>query len=279
MATSVLCVSGQRHSVAPLAKATGTQVRTAAASRLARPRAAAPVCLGPAALVWAPTKQQQQRCRGRCSGMVVAGAAANASTAGNMDVTGDMLAPSAANNNVVRLLAASVAVLAMARCTGYLPGRGAAAVHLVAFAAWLGSTIWVTFIGGITMFKNMPRQMFGKVQAKLFPQYFALHAASLVLCAGTLLYGCGGLPQAQALTLGVSLAASLINLLFLEPAATKVMFARYDLENAPVRDEAAIKALYKKFGAFHGSSSLVNLVGMVGAVAHGWWLASRLVLV
>lgn len=27
-----------------------------------------------------------------------------------------------------------------------------------------------SFFVGLTMFKNMPRQMFGRVQAKLFPQ-------------------------------------------------------------------------------------------------------------
>ena len=30
--------------------------------------------------------------------------------------------------------------------------------------------IWNTFFVGLTMFKNMPRQLFGKVQAQLFPQ-------------------------------------------------------------------------------------------------------------
>lgn len=191
-----------------------------------------------------------------------------------------MLAPSAANTNWVRLLVVTAVVLAAARGTGYLPGRGAAAVHLLAYATWLGSTTWVTFIGGITMFKSMPRQMFGKVQAKLFPQYFALHAACVVLCAGTLAFGMGsgGVGRPQALALGLALAASLANLLWLEPCATKVMFQRYALENAGVRDEGAIKALYQQFGKWHGISSLVNLVAMAGAVAHGWWLASRLLL-
>lgn len=192
-----------------------------------------------------------------------------------------MLAPSAANKNYVRLLVVALAVLAMARGTEFLPSKGAAAVHLLAFATWLGSTVWVTFIGGITMFKNMPRQMFGKVQAKLFPQYFALHSAAIVLCMGTLAFGAGsaGLGRTQAIILGLSLVTCLANLLALEPAATKVMLERYDLENAPVRDEESIKKLYKQFGMLHGISSLVNLVGMAGAVAHGVWLAGRMALV
>ena len=56
---------------------------------------------------------------------------------------------------------------------------------------------------GITMFKNMPRQMFGRVQAKLFPQYFATATAAVVLQMGTLAFGSSvGLPRPQLITLG-----------------------------------------------------------------------------
>lgn len=41
---------------------------------------------------------------------------------------------------------------------------------------------------------------------------------------------------------------------------------------------AAIKGLVKKFGAWHGVSSLFNLGVLVTAFAHGWWLAGSLVL-
>jgi hypothetical protein len=36
------------------------------------------------------------------------------------------------------------------------------------------------------MFKNLPRQTFGKVQSKLFPQYFSLTAGANLLALGTL---------------------------------------------------------------------------------------------
>lgn len=35
---------------------------------------------------------------------------------------------------------------------------------MLAFAAWLGSTVWTTFVAGITMMRNLPRQQFGKLQ-------------------------------------------------------------------------------------------------------------------
>lgn len=63
--------------------------------------------------------------------------------------------------------------------------------HLFSFATWLGVQVWVTFFAGvllssiqyvlycipstgITMYKNLPRHMFGLIQSKLFPKYFLL---------------------------------------------------------------------------------------------------------
>ncbi|GAB4813111.1 hypothetical protein N2152v2_000157 [Parachlorella kessleri] len=77
---------------------------------------------------------------------------------------------------------------------------------------------------------------------------------------------------------GIGIVGSLANLLWVEPLATSIMFKRYDLENAATRDDAAIKALYKQFGKWHGISSLFNLAVLVAAFAHGWWLAGLLVL-
>lgn len=39
---------------------------------------------------------------------------------------------------------------------------------------------------------------------------------------------------------------------------------------------ATIKGLYKRFGAWHGISSIINLVALVAAVAYGWTLAGWL---
>jgi len=84
------------------------------------------------------------------------------------------------------------------------------------------------------MFANMPRQMFGRVQAKMFPKYFSLTtAALLILLAGHWLYSPAGLsaaaPGVTPLLWAVGL--NVVNLLFIEPYVTKMMFERYDLEN------------------------------------------------
>ena len=127
-------------------------------------------------------------------------------------------------------------------------------------------------------FRNLPRQTFGRLQSKLFPKYFAVSSAAPALLLATLRFIAGGAAPAKEVTLLViALVASLVNLLITEPIATKVMFERYDLENAEgPRDEAAIKALTKKFGAFHGISSLLNLAVLVCAVGHAYYLGAFL---
>ncbi len=51
---------------------------------------------------------------------------------------------------------------------------------------------------GITMFKNLPRQTFGKLQSKLFPLYFILSTGMTAVLLGTLCFA-GGPPPRQAL--------------------------------------------------------------------------------
>ncbi len=55
-----------------------------------------------------------------------------------------------------------------------LPPNAAATVHLLSFATWFGTVVYTTFVAGITMFKNLPRRVFGTLQSKLFPLYFQL---------------------------------------------------------------------------------------------------------
>ena len=62
-----------------------------------------------------------------------------------------------------------------------LPTQAGALLHLLSFATWFGTMVYTTFIFGITAFKNLPRQTFGKLQAKLFPKYFSLGSICLVL--------------------------------------------------------------------------------------------------
>ena len=60
---------------------------------------------------------------------------------------------------------------------------------------------------------------------------------------------------------GVGLATSLLSYAVVEPLATRIMFQRYDLENAPTRDEGAL---------FFASSSWRSLAGAGGGVSCKW---------
>ena len=76
----------------------------------------------------------------------------------------------------VRLIAVSAAVLAAARFSpAYLSSKALGFVHLLAFGTFLGTNIWTTFVAGLTMFKNLPRQVKHCMSNKL------QHASSAVL--------------------------------------------------------------------------------------------------
>jgi Domain of unknown function (DUF4149) len=66
----------------------------------------------------------------------------------------------------VRVLALAAALAVAARGSGYLPARVAAFAHLLSWAILVGTNLWTTFFAGITMFKNLPRQVFGKLQVR-----------------------------------------------------------------------------------------------------------------
>jgi len=159
-----------------------------------------------------------------------------------------------------------------------LSPKAAATVHLLSFSTWFGSVVYTTFVAGITMFKNLPRRVFGKIQAKLFPLYFQLGSALLSVQILTLIAMPDILSKTSEVSLGVAFIATLLNLLFLEPKSTRIMFDRYQLEDEGLKtsDEYSEKA--KAFGRLHGISSLANLVALCGGIVHAVRLASSLVI-
>lgn len=90
--------------------------------------------------------------------------------------------PSLHNTAAVRSLAILGALGATSLVSSSpIPTQALVTVHLFSFAAWFGTNAYTTFVLGITMFKNLPRKTFGKLQAKLFPKYFGLSSFVLVL--------------------------------------------------------------------------------------------------
>lgn len=89
----------------------------------------------------------------------------------------------AAFRSVAILAAISAAGLASPKAL--LSAQATAALHLFSYSTWFGTMAYTTFVLGITMFKNLPRQTFGKLQAKLFPKYFMLSSVMIILQVST----------------------------------------------------------------------------------------------
>lgn len=211
---------------------------------------------------------------------IVRAAAAANNEGNNEDVQGDMLEPSLANNPLVRV-ASLVAVTAVSAKVGgvLLSAKLLAFAHMMGFGMWFGTLGWTSTVFGIVAFRNLPRQTFGKLQSKLFPKYFAVTGAMPLLLIGTLYSLGGGAPSMHEIKLlAIAAGTALANIAVAEPRATEVMFERYALENVAgsERDEARISALKKTFGKWHGISSLLNLVNLVCAVGHAFFLAGGL---
>ena len=208
-------------------------------------------------------------------------AAADASSpTPNKDVQGEMLpAGITPNNPIVRLATLAITTATAAYSSSFLPSTALAFFHLLVFGTWFGTLAYTSFIIGVVAFRTLPRQTFGLLQSKLFPIYFMISSIAPAVLLASLHIATGGvIPARQVQLLGASVVASAANLFFTEPTATHLMFERYALENAKVRDEGKITALRKQFGKWHGISSLLNLVVLVCAVGHAYFLGGRLLL-
>jgi hypothetical protein len=159
-----------------------------------------------------------------------------------------------------------------------LSGQASASVHILSFGTWFGMVAYTTFIAGITMFKNLPRKTFGKLQAKLFPKYFFLSSVTLILQLVTLPSLTVAVKK-STIVLGVALGMTLLNQFYLEPLSTNNMMERYRLEDTPGgKDTDEYKQHKASFGKLHGMSSLTNLIALCAGVVHAVYIASALVV-
>ncbi|KAJ3381083.1 hypothetical protein HDU92_005591 [Lobulomyces angularis] len=156
-------------------------------------------------------------------------------------------------------------------------------------------TFHTTFITGLIQFKNLPRMMFGNLQAKQFPFYFGLQSIfSLVLLLTTckilnvtsfsrflawltLTNQEQSFDDFQIYNFMLCLGFSVINYSYIGPVSTGVMFQIHKIEKAkPEETPTELKELKKRFGMLHGASSLLNLVVFGCALVNCFWLGHRL---
>lgn len=174
---------------------------------------------------------------------------------------------------VVALISASIAGITGSTFAATNYTHELTLLHLLAFTSWFGCSIWVSFIAGLIMFNNLPRHVFGRLQAKLFPAYFIFSALtiSIALTSAAALYG------RDIKSLIVILATILLNMLYFEPETTRVMVLRHAVERRletgheigqlkpsdPAKaNDPELRALSKQFGVLHGVSTLLNLLAL-----------------
>ncbi|WOL16436.1 transmembrane protein 205-like [Canna indica] len=169
--------------------------------------------------------------------------------------------------------------------------------HLLAFSTGWGAAVWATFIGGIIMFKNLPRHQFGHLQSKMFPAYFTvISVCSAVSVAGfAYIHPWGSASSVERYQLGFLLSAlgfNLSNLIVFTPMTIEMMKKRHKIErdlsigeevgwskNVEVaKTNPQLAAMNKKFGMIHGLSSLANIMAFGSLAMHSWYLAGKIQL-
>ncbi|KAB5569506.1 hypothetical protein DKX38_003299 [Salix brachista] len=165
--------------------------------------------------------------------------------------------------------------------------------HLLCFSTAFGTALWVTFIGGIIMFKNLPRHQFGNLQSKMFPAYFSLVGicCAISVAAFAYLHPWKSASTAEKYQLGFlisSFAFSLTNFFVFTPMTIEVMKQRHKVEREEnigteigrsknkevAKANPKLAAMNKKFGMIHALSSLANIMSFGGLAMHSWYLAA-----
>ena len=144
--------------------------------------------------------------------------------------------------------------------------------HLFGTAMNFGMTTYFTCFAGSIMFQNLPRPQFAKVQAKLFPIYFAFQSLSSFLVALSMYKYSDNLTQNIGAYLSFFFAIS--QTLILEPktnAALDVFMAVRKEEGEESKTQRFKKAK-GKFYAYHGVSSLFNICSFLLQTVHIYWL-------
>ncbi|XP_075939550.1 transmembrane protein 205 [Anarhichas minor] len=159
-------------------------------------------------------------------------------------------------------------------------------LHLLVLSFSWGIQVWVSFIAGFALVRQVSRHTFGLVQSKLFPLYFyCLLGSSGVSLAVYAVYHARELLDWHALVqmvlYFVALVTAGLNAQWLGPAATEVMFQMREVETehslgdqiglgsqkeayAKLQEQDPKYKAYKRtFGRYHGLSQLCNLIGFI----------------
>ncbi|EJD55381.1 hypothetical protein AURDEDRAFT_109723 [Auricularia subglabra TFB-10046 SS5] len=158
-------------------------------------------------------------------------------------------------------------------------------VYILSFGWLFGQTIWVSFIGGVIAHRSLTRPQFAALQGKSFPAYFS---SSAVLSGLMLVLWTSSHPDVipnlakpalvdvlQVYVLSLVALIQGANYLYVGPITNRISTERQRLEreegkayNDPKASDA-LKAINKRFGQWHGISSLLNLSVVLALAFHG----------
>ncbi|OAK99281.1 hypothetical protein IQ06DRAFT_336855 [Phaeosphaeriaceae sp. SRC1lsM3a] len=158
--------------------------------------------------------------------------------------------------------------------------KSPATYHILSYGTLLGSTLFQSFIGGITAYRALPRAQFSSLQKAIFPPYFALQTitplALWLTHPRSLLHASSPADSTSLYLIGTMFVTALANLVYIGPQTTEVMRLRKHQETRDGKkswDEgphsSEMEALNKRFSVLHGVSSLVNMVGLGAMVWYG----------
>lgn len=186
----------------------------------------------------------------------------------------------------IGLFAASVA---SAATFFYSSASTARNIHLLSWASFFGTSVWVSLFSGIIAFKTLPRHKFGLLQSKIFPVYHAVQTGTLALAIAASAVESPPASISVAFNhpnlrlLFLALGGCVLNLLWFEPSTTEVMWKRHIIERElgtgheigqlkPSDPEKAndprLVAISKKFGMLHGVSVSLNLAALIATGFH-----------
>ncbi|KAF2172561.1 hypothetical protein M409DRAFT_50236 [Zasmidium cellare ATCC 36951] len=174
--------------------------------------------------------------------------------------------------------------------------------HILVYGSLLGSNLWNTFGAGPLAYKALPRPSFSTLQQAIFPTFFSFHTVLPLVLAftwpGEKIVSAGGVVRKNDGVYGLlegenrwialapiaaMFATSLLNLVVLGPATTKVMKERKHQETRdgkryydPGPKSPEMQKLNSSFMRLHGVSSLSNLVGLGALLVYGFTLAEKI---
>ncbi|KAF9270545.1 hypothetical protein L218DRAFT_42253 [Marasmius fiardii PR-910] len=163
-------------------------------------------------------------------------------------------------------------------------------IYMLGYGWLFGTSVWVTFFGGVIAYRALPRQQFGALQHKVFPAYFV---QSILLSSGLLGIWVFTHPDvtthitnpliadvAQVYALAFAILAQGANYFVIGPMTSRTMFQRHKLEKEEGKTytdpgvSPEMKALTRKFASLHGISSLANLWAVIALGFHGLWIGN-----